>query len=279
MQYPATYIEQELTDFYPQSEIKAFTRIILEDACGLSVTDVRTRKFNNLSESHVQKVEDILLPLKNYEPIQYILGETEFYGLTFNVDKNVLIPRPETEELVEWILSENSIKSPQILDIGTGSGCIAVALAKKIPDAEIRAWDVSPEALKVAFKNAERNAVKVHFLQKDVFSDVNDTPLLDIIVSNPPYITESEKQEMEKNVLDFEPSTALFVPDNHALMFYERIADIAFEKLHSGGTLFFEINRAKGNEVVEMLSEKGFKDIVLKKDLCGNLRMIKALKP
>ena len=279
MPYPLTYIEQELADFYAPSEIKVFTRIILEDACGLSFADVIACKFNNLSDSCTRKVEDIVLRLKNYEPIQYILGETEFYGLTFSVNENVLIPRPETEELVEWIVSEKRKANPKILDIGTGSGCIAVTLAKKITDAQVCAWDISRKALEIASRNAERHAVNVFFKRKDVFEDVADMPFWDIIVSNPPYIMESEKEEMERNVMDFEPHEALFVPNGQPLLFYERIADIAAQKLSDGGELFFEINRAKGNNVMQILSYKGFKDIVLKKDLSGNPRMIKAIKP
>lgn len=278
MQYPIKYIESELSGFYSQSEAKALSRIILEDAFGLPFADVLACKFNHLSDSEARKIKDIVFRLKNFEPIQYILGTTLFYGMTFLVNENVLIPRPETEELVEWILAETSAKAPKILDIGTGSGCISVAIAKKMPNAEVEAWDISEGALQIASENAERNNVKVRFLLKDVFSEISNHLSLDVIVSNPPYITESEKKEMTKNVLDFEPHSALFVPDNNPLMFYERIADIAAQQLCDGGKLFFEINRAMGDEIVKMLSRKGFSEIALREDLSGNRRMVRAFK-
>ena len=199
--------------------------------------------------------------------------------MPFRVDPAVLIPRPETEELVEWILQSRDNAADQIVDIGTGSGCIAVALAKHLPQAVVHAWDVSAEALRVARLNAGTNKVSVNFRQVDVLKrpDVGDT--FDVIVSNPPYIPESEKEEMAPNVVEFEPRGALFVPNNNPLLFYECIADLADKALNNSGLLFFEISSRKGAEVVGLLRRKGFRNIELRKDMSGNNRMVKALKP
>ena len=191
----------------------------------------------------------------------------------------MLIPRPETEELVQWVLESAENKPMKILDIGTGSGCIAVTLAKKLPSAEVHAWDISEDALKVARRNAERNGVKVIFSKRDMLLEPVSDEKFDIIVSNPPYVTEVEKTEMQENVLNFEPHLALFVPDDNALVFYEKIADFALTNLNKGGQLFFEINRAKGADIARLLEEKGFKNIELRKDISGNERMVMAEPP
>lgn len=275
---PIVYLRNELFGFYASEEIKRLTHLILNEVCGLSLPDIATCKFSDLSDAQRKKIQDIASRLKKYEPLQYIFGKTEFFGMEFEINPSVLIPRPETEELVEWILLENDSINPRILDIGTGSGCIAIVLSKKILGAEVHAWDVSSEALSVAKLNAEKNAVEIFFRQVDIMQIFPADIVFDIIVSNPPYVAENEKQEMEKNVLDFEPPEALFVSDDFPLVFYDRISDIALQKLKKKGKLYFEINRFYGREIVEMLKNKGFSQVELKKDISGNDRMIRARK-
>lgn len=275
---PVAYIRTQLQDHFSLGEIRAFTRLILEEECNLSHYEIASCKFNDLSDNKKQNIISIVKRLQNNEPIQYILGSTEFYGLPFKVTPSVLIPRPETEELVEWILQNTTQSSPHILDIGTGSGCIGITLAKKLPRATVEAWDVSPHALKVAKENAAINNVTVTFVEVDALNPQPNNPHFDIIVSNPPYIREMEKEIMSSNVLDYEPQLALFVPDHQALIFYNSIADIALQQLKKGGWLYFEINQAKGTEVVQLLKEKGFSNITLKKDISGNHRMVCSMK-
>ena len=215
--------------------------------------------------------------LKKNEPIQYIIGVESFCGLTFEVNPSVLIPRPETQELVGWIAGDCEGKEAcRILDIGTGSGCIPVSLAHRLPKAEVESWDISEDALQVARRNAERNGVEVLFRQKDVLKASPDEARYDVIVSNPPYIAEKEKVDMEANVLDWEPSIALFVPDEDPLLFYRKIAQLGCSMLKEGGALYFEINRAYGQETIQMLEAMGYKEIELRKDSWGNDRMMKA---
>ena len=273
------FIQKELAGIYSHNEMNSLLRLVLEKRFGQTYSDFLMHKVSNLSDLQSVELLEIVTRLKNHEPIQYILGETEFYGLPFRVDPAVLIPRPETEELVEWILQSRDNAADQIVDIGTGSGCIAVALAKHLPQAVVHAWDVSAEALRVARLNAGTNKVSVNFRQVDVLKrpDVGDT--FDVIVSNPPYIPESEKEEMAPNVVEFEPRGALFVPNNNPLLFYECIADLADKALNNSGLLFFEISSLKGAEVVGLLRRKGFRNIELRKDMSGNNRMVKALKP
>lgn len=267
-------IQQQLSGLYTQSEISYLSRIILEEV---------SCKINKLSESELRKTEDIVKRLQNNEPIQYILGKCVFYGLTFNLTSDVLIPRPETEELVEWVLTEKYENNSSLLDIGTGSGCIAVSLAKKINEVNVHAWDISDSALSVASENAAVNDIKIQTSKVDVLSEddlqkqYNSDIKYDVIVSNPPYITESEKKSMEANVLNYEPHLALFVPDNNSLLFYSKIADISLRILKKGGRLFFEINPPYANDLVLMLKEKGFRDVELRKDITGRLRMLKAV--
>tara|TARA_B110000090_G_C13254754_1_gene397908 strand:- start:137 stop:904 length:768 start_codon:yes stop_codon:yes gene_type:complete len=213
--------------------------------------------------------------LKKEIPIQYILGETEFYGLPFIVNRHTLIPRPETEELVEWILETADITAPlQIIDIGTGTGCIPITLAKHLPNARLFAIDISKEALRIAKQNAILNNVKLHFTEKNILKTTTLPQKFDIIISNPPYVRELEKVDIKKNVLDNEPHIALFVEDDNPLLFYDKIADLAIEHLTKNGLLYFEINQYLGTETVEMLHKKGFKNIDLKKDVFGKDRMI-----
>ena len=279
MQNPKYFIKSELKDLYSPDEISSLTRLILEKEFAIPFADILACKFNHLSDAEMQKLTEIVGKLKNSEPIQYILGESDFFGLAFYVNGSVLIPRPETEELVQWVLESAENKPMKILDIGTGSGCIAVTLAKKLPSAEVHAWDISEDALEVARKNAERNGVKVIFVKRDMLLEPVSDEKFDIIVSNPPYVTEVEKTEMQENVLNFEPHLALFVPDDNALIFYEKIANFALTNLNKGGQLFFEINRAKGTDIARLLEEKGFKNIELRKDISGNERMVMAEPP
>lgn len=275
---PVEYIRTQLSKMFTLGEIRVFTTLILKEVSNLSFSDIIACKFKDLSDNEKQNIISIVKRLLNNEPIQYILGKTEFYGLEFKVSPAVLIPRPETEELIEWILLETKKINPHILDIGTGSGCIAIALAKKMQYATVDAWDISESALEIARQNAITNNVSVEFSNVDVLKSLSLRKYFDIIVSNPPYIKESEKEKMEKNVLDYEPHEALFVANNDALIFYNRITDIAKENLNENGVLYFEINRANGEEIVQMLKRKGLMNIELKKDISGNNRMIRAMK-
>ena len=212
------------------------------------------------------------------EPLQYVVGTAPFGNLTFEVTPSTLIPRPETLELVEWVAADEQVRPAlRLLDIGTGSGCIAISLAKLLPQATVSAWDISAEALAVARRNAERNGVAVDFKQVDVLH-VTEAETYDCIVSNPPYICEAEKAEMTDSVLLHEPHTALFVPNTDPLRFYRAIAQLALSNLSPGGTLYFEINRAYGAETCNLLRDLGFCDVELRKDFYGNDRMVKAGK-
>lgn len=278
MQQSIQHIQQELDGLYSKQEISVLTQLILEEVCGNSYRGITRDKNNHLYGLAICKIEDIVRRLKSGEPVQYILGKAEFYGIPFKVGPDVLIPRPETEELVEWVLSGNLQPGCSVLDIGTGSGCIAVTLAKKLKNAEVHAWDISEGALKVATDNARLNGVKIQFSLRDIFQPVDVDLRFDVIVSNPPYVTESERITMEANVVDYEPHLALFVSDDHALVFYERIADVALQLLNEEGELYFEINRKKGSEVCDMLLNKGFGFLELRRDISGNVRMVRAVK-
>lgn len=270
------YIKESLKAYYPENEISGFIRIIIEHISHKPYPQAYADHLIFSCETNVQ-IESILERLKRYEPIQYIFGQTEFFGLPFSVNNDTLIPRPETEELVELIINENNKSGLKILDIGTGSGAIAIALAKHLNKADVFAWDFSQGALDMAKHNAERNNVQVEFNKVDVLDDYPKDIKYDIIVSNPPYVLESEKNVMEQNVLAYEPHSALFVPDADALLFYNRIADIALDALRPGGKLYFEINQVKGDETMEVLRKKGFKEVVLFKDLSKNDRMVRGV--
>ncbi len=278
LENPVEYIRTHLSEMYTLSEIRAFTRLILKEVCNLSFADILSCKFNDLTDNEKQNIISIVKRLQNSEPIQYIIGKTEFFGYDFKVTPSVLIPRPETEELVEWILLETKKVNTHILDIGTGSGCIAIALAKQMKYATVDAWDVSDEALIVANENAVINNVSVKFSNVDVLKPYQCDKSFDIIVSNPPYIKVSEQEMISKNVLDYEPHRALFVSDSDALIFYNSIADIAMQHLKNNGLLYFEINQAMGSEVMQLLKEKRFVNIELKQDISRNDRMIRAMK-
>lgn len=270
------YIKQRLHGYYPDSEIVSIAKLLLTQVFGMSVIELYAGKDNSFSANEQKQLDDILIRLQKYEPVQYIIGVEDFYGLTFEVDPNVLIPRPETEELIDWIVQENKSAGLRVLDVGTGSGCIAVSLAKNLEDAEVTAWDISEGALRVAARNCRRNGVDVRLEQKDILQLSSSDRLFDVIVSNPPYIAMKEKADMEANVLDWEPGLALFVPDEKPLLFYRKISELGLEMLKPGGRLFFEINRAYGKQVVQMMSALGYRNIELKKDISQNDRMIKA---
>jgi len=278
MQVAKKLIYDNLSPLYCKQEIESISKLIFEKVLGLSRLQVYLNQHETISTANLAQIKDIVNRLIQFEPIQYILGETEFYGLRLKVNPAVLIPRPETEELVDWIIHDCHVQNPVILDIGTGSGCIPIALSKNLIGATIESWDISNEALMVARMNAEINKVNIDFIYADVLRLTHPAQKqeFDIIVSNPPYITESEQLLMLKNVLDYEPHVALFVPTADPLIFYRKIADIAITQLNSGGKLFFEINEQFGNETADLLSLKGFKNIVLRKDINGKNRMIKA---
>lgn len=278
MQNIRDFIKNELSHTYSQGEISTLTQLIFEVKLNISVIESLTYKHNDLSDAQLNIINEIIERLKSKEPIQYILGETQFFDLNFMVNEHVLIPRPETEELVEWIIEDANEKRINLLDIGTGSGCIAISLAKKLPLAKVNGWDISPDALEVAKTNAIGNNVEVEFEIKDILNTNHTDKSFDVIVSNPPYITDSEKEFMNNTVLDFEPHIALFVPDSSPLIFYEVIADFALNSLIKGGALYFEINQENALKTSSMLSNKGFIDIEMRKDLSGNDRMIKAKK-
>lgn len=273
------YIKQKLiAASYAETEASALARWILEEEFGFSTLELYAGKDTDFPMEKRNRLNDILVRLARFEPIQYIIGKTEFCGLTLKVSSDVLIPRPETAELVDWIVSDCPQSGLRVLDIGTGSGCIAITLAERMVEAEVSAWDISEKALAVARENALRNNVRIAFSCMDVFNEPTGTSVFDIIVSNPPYITESERAEMERNVLDYEPETALFVPDTDPLRFYRRIAHIGNQMLKPGGKLCFEINRAYGSETAAMLKYGGYSQVEVRSDSYGNARMIKAIK-
>ncbi len=269
----------EISHLYPQTEVDSFFYLLAKEILSLNRVDIAL-KFNE-EIAIPQKFHEALNNLSEQKPIQYILGKTEFYGLDFKVNNNVLIPRPETEELVDWIIKDyKNTKDLKILDIGTGSGCIAISLAKNTNNFNITALDVSKKALEIAKYNAQNNTVEIIFILDDILSPKSENYIkYDIIVSNPPYVRDLEKKEINNNVLKNEPHLALFVEDHNALVFYNAIADFALKHLTNKGVLYFEINQYLGQETVNLLINKGFKDVMLKKDIFNNDRMIKAFHP
>ena len=273
--YKTIFINQ-VAPFFDETEAESFFYIILENWHHLKRIDLALQPDLEMSNIDLQKWNDIVIELKTQKPIQYILGETFFYDLRFQVDENTLIPRPETEELVALILASNkeTNKKIKVLDIGTGSGCIAISLAKNLPNAQVFALDVSEKAIEVAQKNAKYNDVSITFLHQNILETDDLNQQFDIIVSNPPYVRNLEKSEINKNVLDYEPHLALFVEDNDALIFYKKIAQLAKKNLNQNGQLFFEINQYLAKETVELIKDLGFKNIKLHQDIYGNDRMI-----
>ena len=272
-------IKDRLGCCYPIEETTALTRIISTEILDIPQSTFFLKEDVILTPRQETLLYSTIERLKKHEPIQYIIGYCDFCGHTFKVTPDTLIPRPETSELVEWIAEEQKGSKVNILDIGTGSGCIAISLSCKLPGCNIAAWDISSGALAVAEENNRSNGSEVTFSQVDILAYQPQCEMFDIIVSNPPYIKENERKSMEANVLDWEPHTALFVPDNDPLLFYRAIAEKALVMLTPGGALYFEINRAHGAETVEMLQSLGYRKTELRKDLAGNDRMIKAIRP
>ena len=291
-----SYFIQELSPIYDEGEVESFFYLILENKHQLKRIDFALQNDLVFSEKEIQNWNSIIEQLKQEIPIQYLLGKTSFHGLDFEVNENVLIPRPESEELVDWIIESwklgvESLKLEvageglNALDIGTGSGCIAISLAKNLQNFQVFAIDVSEKAIETAEKNAEKNNVSIHFIETDILKlnyleELSTSNFLlpakyNIIVSNPPYVRHLEKAEIKRNVLDNEPHLALFVDDNDALIFYRKIAELALKKLSKKGKLYFEINQYLGKETVDLLAKMNFKNIELRKDIYGNDRMIR----
>lgn len=268
----------DLSKLYATTEIQSFFNILIESKLNLTRVDVALSPTLKLSKEEFVYFQKALTDLKNSIPIQYIVGETSFYGLQFKVNNTVLIPRPETEELVEWVIKDyKDIPNIKILDIGTGSGCIAISLAKNLPNATVYALDVSEKALEIAQNNAKTNNVTVHFLKENILKSNSLPDSFNIIVSNPPYVRDLEKKQIQKNVIDYEPHIALFVKNDNPLLFYNKISELAKTHLTKHGSLYFEINQYLGSETVALLADKGFKNIELKKDIFKVDRMVKAL--
>jgi release factor glutamine methyltransferase len=273
-------IKNRLHDFYPDSEVEGLRSIIVNEVLSMPVAFAIANRHQVIESSKMEAINSIVERLTLYEPIQYILGKAEFYGLTFAVDKNVLIPRPETEELVDWIIKDKGIRKPIILDIGTGSGCIAVTLSKNIKNAVVFACDLSEDALNVSKANAVSNQSSVHCFKYDIIRQEGllPTDFFTTIVSNPPYVTNREKEHMNKNVLDYEPSVALFVENDNPLLFYKAIVDFSNINLASGGYLYFETNELYASEVADLMTSNNFVSVEVKMDLNDKPRMVKGIK-
>lgn len=273
-------LQNALTQMADESERNAIIRAICCDILDISPTTYYLKETTTLTTAQTALVNSITERLQRGEPLQYIEGKAPFCGMEFIVTPAVLIPRPETAELVEWIITEHATQGPRILDLGTGSGCIAISLSQQMPQATVEACDISTEALEVAQTNNHENGTSVTFFHHDILS--LDSPLphsYDILVSNPPYIKQSEATDMENHVTQWEPHTALFVPDDDALRFYRSIAEIGqTDALHPGGCIYVEINQALGKETVELFESYGYKEVTLRKDIYGNDRMIKCYK-
>lgn len=271
------HIRHELLPLYSADEVEALIRIIFDHVCKFTLTDLTLRRDEKLRLDQVEMINEVIRRLRKHEPIQYITGNAFFMGLTLNVTPAVLIPRPETEELAQWIADDEKLTGCA-LDIATGSGCLALALKQNFPSAEIWGSDISQEALDIAFLNAQNNHLAINYLCSDILAweQFGYWKKYDLIVSNPPYVTESEQRLMQPNVLQFEPWSALFVSDQKPLIFYEAIAHFASRHLNPGGSLYLEINENFGNEVVELLHQAGFGSITLKQDMQQKARMVKA---
>ena len=280
MQTTIQKIKEVLSPLYSTGEIKNIIRIIFENIKNYSQVDIIMNQDEILSQFIKDKVDMILKRLVNHEPIQYIFNEAYFQGLTLKVTPDTLIPRPETEELIDIIVKENNQSDLHVLDIGTGSGAIAIALAKSLKFPIVDAIDISQKAIDIAQENAKAHKVKINFFIRDILSaEIPTNSVYDIIVSNPPYITVREKDSMEPNVLDYEPHTALFVPDNDPLMFYRAITHYAIYALNPGGRIYFEINSLYGKETAKLLSDNNFIDVDIIKDMYGLDRFVSAAKP
>jgi release factor glutamine methyltransferase len=277
---------KQLESVYLKEEINSFFFMLTESYFNISRIQLALQPNFEINKQLKVKILIALKALKNHEPIQYIIGETEFLGLPFKVNESVLIPRPETEELVEWIINKQQTtnnKQLNILDIGTGSGCIAISLAKNLPNAKVFALDVSKKALDIAKDNAKRNNVIVEFVEADILKTEDlrhktEGLKFNIIVSNPPYVRALEKEQMQPNVLKHEPHLALFVEAEDSLLFYRKITQIANKVLSSNGQLYFEINEYLGKDMLKLLKDEGFEEVEIKKDIFGKDRMIIGVK-
>ena len=267
------YFNRELDGYATKNEINSWAYIVIEHLFGYSKVDYICNYNQKISKSNFHKISDIVKELKTYKPIQYIIGETEFFKLKFKLNNSTLIPRPETEELVSWILKHDF---SSVLDIGTGSGCIAITIAK-LTNSNVDAIDICDKALKIAELNAKINSVNVNFILNDILN-TEKIPNYDVIVSNPPYVQKSDILKMNKNVTEFEPHRAIFVDDNNPIVFYRKIASLAIKSLNDGGYIFFEINELYHKEILDLLNKIGFVDITLKNDINDKPRMIKACK-
>ena len=270
------YFKRKLKDIYDDREIENIFYLMCDYQFGVSKVMVRTQG-KRLSESELLKIRSVVRRLQEHEPIQQIIGETEFCGCRIKLNKNVLIPRPETEELVRLVTTSID-PGINIVDIGTGSGCIPIAIKKTFPSASIFGIDVSEEAVQLAESNAELNELEINFKCLDILEeDLSDLPKFDCIVSNPPYIPFSDKEQMNQNVLEYEPHIALFVPNDDALIFYKRIAELGLDFLNNEGKLFFEIHEDLGESVKDLLQRIGYRDVVIHKDLQGKDRFASAI--
>ena len=278
-----TIFHNELDAMYGVNEVDSFFNILIDFYLKLNRITLVLQPNYAITKEEEQPLFEALSRLKLNEPIQYIIGETEFFRLPLKVNKHTLIPRPETEELVQFIIdtvTSSEVEKPiKILDIGTGSGCIAISLAKHLPNARVSAFDISKEAINVAKENAELNKVEVDFFEVDILNQDRWDNKFDIIVSNPPYVRQLEKSEMKANVLNHEPELALFVEDDNPLVFYKAITKFAMQHLEKDGQLYFEINQYLGNDMIQLMEEHSFSNIKLNKDLLGNDRMIKGIRP
>ncbi|ASZ15128.1 protein-(glutamine-N5) methyltransferase, release factor-specific [Chitinophaga sp. MD30] len=277
------YIIHTISPLYDNREAANIAHIVMEHITGMSRLDRVVYKDRPLEAPQQQQLETALQALLRKEPVQYVTGSSWFYGLEFTVSPDVLIPRPETEELVSWIVEELQTagrETAHVLDIGTGSGCIPIAIKKECPSATVWAIDVSVGALEIAALNASKLQQAVHFEKVNILEEtaVENLPLFDVIVSNPPYIRQEEQADMQQQVWGFEPALALFVPDQDPLLFYRHIGALAQHKLQAGGTLYFEINEAYGQEVITLLTAQGFREPTLRKDIFGKDRMVKAFR-
>ena len=278
---------QRLTNVYPISEAKAIVRMVLEDYFGLTLADIYTDKVTQLSADDVNELEKIMIRLEKGEPVQYVLGFATFCGRQFRVAPGVLIPRPETELLCDWVINTHGctfcgLQPPaplRILDVGTGSGCIAITLSLNMPNSVVTAYDISADALLIARDNAIRLGATINFQLKDALQLTKTDETFDVILSNPPYICDNERTEMMQNVLNFEPTTALFVPDNDPLLFYRAIAEYGSSALSHGGELYFEINSCFADKVSDMLNALDYAKIEVREDQFGKQRFVKAIHP
>ena len=270
-----TRIDDALGSRYDAQELDTIKRALCTELLGVSALAFYTKQALSLSEEQVALLEDALKRLGNGEPLQYVIGSTPFCGLTFRVDGRVLIPRPETAELVEWV-AQDAAQTGSLLDVGTGSGCITVSLAHRLPGWKVQGWDISDGALEVARENSRLNGTEVEFRKVDILNTTARSKF-DVIVSNPPYVMESEKSQMEDTVLEFEPHLALFVSDADPLLFYRAIAEFGHKALNPGGRLYFEINPLLVEEMKAMLKGAGYSDVEVRLDIFGKLRFIKAI--